>query len=169
MDTNWAYNLDLLAQNGVLDFDAPSYVMNQNPRYVGSPLTPPSPYIGQLPPAPNLNQPEIDEFRIEDTKTPEKNDENPVKNPLWKKLLFGTIAAGALIFGGVKISKLIKNKTLTTKSVTDFFKNTGTKTTAFFKKYGKKTGKFLKDTGIKIGNFFKTMWNKLVNLVKKKP
>ena len=45
MTTNWAYNLDMLAQNNVLDFDAPAFVMGQNPRYIGSPSRPPSPYV----------------------------------------------------------------------------------------------------------------------------
>ena len=29
--SNWAYNLDMLAQNGVLDYDAPSYITGQAP------------------------------------------------------------------------------------------------------------------------------------------
>lgn len=63
---NWAYNLDMLAQNGVLDFDAPSFIMGQAPRYVGAPSAPPSPYVG--PPyiaTPQLQQPEFDEFKKE--------------------------------------------------------------------------------------------------------
>ena len=62
MGTNWANNLDMLAQNGVLDFDAPAYVTGQKPRYVGAPAMPPSPFAGPVPQAPNLNQPKTDEF-----------------------------------------------------------------------------------------------------------
>lgn len=46
MTYNWAANLDMLAQNGVLDYDAPSYITGQKPRYVGSPDIIPSPYGG---------------------------------------------------------------------------------------------------------------------------
>lgn len=35
--SNWATNLDMLAQEGVISFDAPSFVMGQKPRYVGNP------------------------------------------------------------------------------------------------------------------------------------
>ena len=57
---NWAYNLDMLAQNNVLDFDAPSFITDQAPRYIGAPSAPPSPYIGPpLPNAPALKQPQI--------------------------------------------------------------------------------------------------------------
>ena len=59
----WSDNLDLLAMNGVLDFDAPSFVTNQNPRYVGSLSNQPSPFIGQTPSGKNLSQPKVDEFQ----------------------------------------------------------------------------------------------------------
>ena len=59
---NWANNLDMLAQNGVLDYDAASHIMGQPPRYVGNPVMP-SPFAGQPPVAPNIQQPEIDEFK----------------------------------------------------------------------------------------------------------
>ena len=49
MTYNWAANLDMLAQNGVLDYDAPSYITGQKPRYVGSPDIIPSPYGGAVP------------------------------------------------------------------------------------------------------------------------
>ena len=63
MSPAWADNLDMLALNGVLDFDAPSYVTGQNPRYVGSIGYTPSPFGGPKPQTKNLQQPEIDEFK----------------------------------------------------------------------------------------------------------
>lgn len=98
---NWAYNLDMLAQNGVLDYDAPAFIMGQNPRYIGSPSAPPSPFVNGMPPAPKLQQPEIDEFQ------PEKDKKDIIKNPSWKKWAFGLLAAGALIFTGFKFKSTI--------------------------------------------------------------
>ena len=48
MSCNWAGNLDMLAQNGVIDFDAASYIMGQPLRYVGNPAHP-NPFNGQPP------------------------------------------------------------------------------------------------------------------------
>lgn len=139
MSANWANNLDMLAQNGVLEFDAPAFIMEQNPRYVGRPSYPPSPFAGPVPNAPALNQPKVDEFHQN-----EEQNKNLVKNPSWKKILFTTLAVGAIVFGGWKLApkfmpkikagfnKIRKNlnwasiKTFCSqkaKAVCDFFKN----------------------------------------------
>jgi len=152
MTSNWANNLDILAQNGVLDFDAASFVTGQAPRYVGAPSAPPSPYIGPpLPSAPALKQPQVDEFHQEKAKIPSKKEENKdyIKNPTWKKLLFGAVAVGAV---GVGIWKF--------KSACKWVKK------AFNKISWKSTKKFFVDKRKAIGDFFKKGWYKLF---KKKP
>lgn len=127
MSPSWADNLDMLAQNGVLEFDAPSYVTGQSPRYVGSIAYTPSPFVGPASSGQNLSQPKIDEFK------PADKGGGGVKNPVWKKWLFGLITAGVLVFGGWKFkSKIIpwlKNlpKTLKFDKITDFFKNSWNK------------------------------------------
>ena len=80
-----------------------------------------------------------------------KNEENKdyIKNPTWKKLLFGAVAIGTV---GVGIWKF--------KSASKWVKNT------FNKINLKSTKKFFVDKGKAIGNFFKKGWNKLF---KKKP
>lgn len=110
MSANWAYNLDMLAQNGVIDFDGASFVMGQNPRYIGRPSAPPSPYIGKPPAAQGLKPAEIDEFKQEKTKLPEREekDYDIVKNPSWKKWAFGVVALGGLIFAGFKAKAIYK-------------------------------------------------------------
>lgn len=130
---HWADNLDMLAQSGVLDFDAPAYVTGQPPRYVGSIAYTPSPFVGPMPQTKNLQQPQIDEFK------PSNDKNNFVKNPSWKKWLFGILSAGLLIFGGFKFkSKLLpwlKNlpQKLKLNKIGDFFKSGWEKFTGLFK------------------------------------
>lgn len=155
MSDNWANNLDMLAQNSILDFDAPAFITGQAPRYVGTPFAPPSPYMGPpLPNAPLMKQPEVDEFTQEKTKAVSKKDgnKNYAKNPLWKKLLFGTVALTAL---GLGIWKR--------KSITKWVKN------IFSKVNLKSIKKFFVDKGKAIGRFFKKGWNKFTKLFKNKP
>ena len=136
MSCNWAGSLDMLAQNGVLDYDAPSYITGQKPRYVGSPSVIPSPYAGPAsnPKIPYLREPDVDEFLHE---KPDKKD--IVANPSWKKWMFGLVTAGALIFGGIKFkSKILPAikklpQTLKLDKVADFFKNGWNKFTGLFK------------------------------------
>ncbi len=132
MSPAWADNLDMLALNGVLDFDAPSYVTGQNPRYVGSIGYTPSPFGGPKPQTKNLQQPEIDEFKY--NKDSKENKKASPSIPAWKKWLFGAIAGGLLIFGGWKF----KSK--------------------WFSHIKKLPEKLKLD---KIGDFFKNGWNKL--------
>ena len=147
MSLGWADNLDMLAQNGVLVFDAPAYITGQKPRYVGGLSSQPSPFVGPMPNNQNLQQPKVDEFSYEN-----KDKKDIVSNPAWKKWGFGLVAAGALIFGGYKFkSKLIpwvKNayKKISFKSVKDF----------------------VVDKSKKVGKFFKDGWDKFVGLFKSK-
>lgn len=123
MSANWAYNLDMLAQNGVIDFDGASFVTGQAPRYVGRPSMPPSPYVGPpYPSAPSINQPQVDEFQKQKNKLPkiEEQDNDLIQNPSWKKWAFGILAVGGLIFAGFKAKSIYK-------WVKDFIKNPSSK------------------------------------------
>ncbi len=165
MSANWAYNLDLLAQNNVLDFDGAAFVTGQAPRYVGRPAMPPSPYVGQVPPAPALKQPEVDEFKQEKTKLPkqeEKNENEIVKNPSWKKWAFGAIALGGIIFAAFKaksaynwVKDLFKGKKFKGKKLSNKFKWSN------IKDYASKKWDKVKD-------FSGKQWNKFKNLFKSK-
>lgn len=158
MSSNWASGLDMLAQNGVLDFDAPAFIMDQAPRYIGSPSGPVSPYIGgPLPNAPALTQPKVDEFKQEKTKLPPSNnnkDTNFVKNPSWKKILFGALALTAAGFGIYKF-----------KSVKNYFKTGFNNLTNKFSFKSIKT--FVSNKAKAVGKFFKNCWTKIKNVFKK--
>ena len=154
MSCNWAGNLDMLAQNGVIDFDAASYIMGQPLRYVGNP-TNPSPFNGQPPTMTNLNQPKIDEFKINNQ---QNQGGQPSSIPTWKKVAFGALAIGGLAFFGYKF-----------KSISSWCKNQFNKLRSGNISF-KSTKKFFKDIGTSIGNFFSTGWKKFTGLFhKKKP
>ena len=165
MTTNWAYNLDMLAQNGVLDFDAPSFVMGQNPRYVGRPMRPPSPYVGQVPPAPALNQPEMDEFKPQKQKQPKvdkQNNTDEIQNPSWKKWVFGALAIGGLVFLGFKGKSIYKWVKDIPSKISNKFKNFKIKDSL------KKAKDYVVDKSKAFGKFVKKYWNKFIGLFKSK-
>lgn len=145
MSCNWAGNLDMLAQNGVIDFDGASYIMGQPLRYIGNP-TNPNPFNGQPPTMTNLNQPKIDEFKM-------SGDKKDVAKPSsWKKWAFGALALGALIFGGFKFkSKLVPCA-----------KN------AWSKLNFKSAGNWISNKAKSVGSFFKKGWNWFTGLFKSK-
>lgn len=178
MSCNWAGNLDMLAQNGVIDFDAASYIMDKPPRYVGNPSHP-SPFNGQPPTMTNLNQPKIDEFNMNGDR------KDTAKPASWKKWAFGALALGGLIFGGFKLkSKLIPwaknawNKvglksvgnwiSKKTKSVGNFFKKGWNSAGGYLKKGWQATWGFCKKIGTSIGNYLKRGWNWFTGLFKSK-
>ena len=113
-------NLDNLAREGIIDFDASAFILGTTPRYVGNP-----PYT-QLPlpdmsmvDTTNLKQPQKDEII---RTTPDKASKNTTsKNPTWKKVLFGLLATGLLIYGGSKLSKFKPVKNLFSK-IANYFK-----------------------------------------------
>ena len=88
---SWINDLDACASAGIISYDAPAYVRGAQPRYIGNPDFAQIP--GYLPPT--TQQPAKDEFKSTD----------PHNNPKWKKVLFGTVVAGALAAGIYAISK----------------------------------------------------------------
>lgn len=119
MSLDWVYPLDMCASAGILDYDAPASLLEQNPRYVGSPKFEEIP-TELLEKDIKIKQPPVnDEFN---------NSNSLVQNPSWKKWLFGGLAIGALgagIFalskGKIKLPDMTKVKAFGTK-VLDFMK-----------------------------------------------
>lgn len=142
MSDNWAFNLDMLANNNVIDFDAPSYIRGQKPRYVGSPEKMPEDFI---PNSSNLQQPQKDEF------TPNENNENPVKNPAWKKWAFGALLIGGLGFAGYKFRGKLSPLWDKVKNAVKF----------------DKIKQFCIDKAKLVGDFFKNGWEKFKGLFKR--
>lgn len=92
MIQNWVADLDLLAANGIIDYDGAAYLHGRTPRYIGNPMfrVPPPP-----PGAPTM-RPQLD------TDTYNPADKPLIDNPGWKKLLFTFLAGGLLVYGGLK-------------------------------------------------------------------
>lgn len=92
MIQNWVADVDLLAANGIIDYDGAAYIHGKPPRYVGNPafrVVPPPMGVGMM--QPPLTQ---------DTFNPA--DKPLIENPGWKKLLFTFLAGGLLMYGGIK-------------------------------------------------------------------
>ncbi len=109
---NWTTSVDMLADAGIIDFDASAYIMGAPARFVGRPQYP----IYNIPPI-ALKPPVKDEYR---STLP---DNTIVKNPLWKKILFGAILTVAGVLGIAKLHnapQMFKNIKV---KVSDFFKN----------------------------------------------
>jgi hypothetical protein len=103
-------SLDNLAANGIIDFDADSYVKGKAPRYVGDPdgytglpLDRPlmaEPY-GISPGAQLSGHPARDAFV--------NHGDKHHGNPTWKKALAAVLIAGLAVFGGIKYKDKIAN------------------------------------------------------------
>ncbi len=96
---NVTANLDFLANIGVLDFDAASYIAGSSPRYIGytNNILPPivhTPMDGK-----HLVQPSEDSF----------NGKTASDGSLWTKILLSAAAISAAIIGGPKLGKSIKS------------------------------------------------------------
>lgn len=145
MSENWAFHLDNLASAGIIDFDAPAYLLDQQARYVGHPK-----FENDLPQLLPDNiklkdAPKTDEFNS-------TNNTNLVQPPKWKKWLFGGIVAagiGALVFAGFK-GKLKMPKNLSKLKMPDM-----TKVKNFLKNTGSTIVKYAKKPFIWIANKFK--------------
>lgn len=116
MSSDWILALDSLASGGVIDFDAPAYLLDQPARYVGHPSMEKLPNeISLLPEGTKMKeQPKHDGFH--------HPDEGMVQTPAWKKWTFGAIltaliggAAGAILLkkGKIKLPKNIKMPDMT--------------------------------------------------------
>ncbi len=114
---NWTSSVDMLADAGIIDFDASAYIMGAPARFVGSPQYP----VYNIPPL-AIQPPKQDEYR------PTMPDRSIVKNPLWKKVLFGGLATLGILVGVAKIRK-----------APQFLKDIGVKVSDFFKNMFKKT------------------------------
>lgn len=133
MYSNWVSDLDMLASSGVINFDAPAYLLDQPARYVGNPnfeslpMTNPS----LLPEGTKMkDQPKSDGFN--------NADKNLIQNPSWKKWTFGAIAAAAVAGGIYAVSKgkiKIPNfKNFSMAKAGTAIKNFGTKAIDYIKK-----------------------------------
>ena len=162
MSANWAYNLDMLAQNGVIDFDGAAFITGQAPRYVGRPAMPPSPYADQVPPAPALNQPQIDEFKLKKQKLPKQQNSNNndiVQNPSWKKWLFAAMTIGGLVFLGFKAKSIYT-------WVKDFLNSPGSKLKNLFS--WSKTKTYFQNKWQSIKHSCSNGWSKFTGFFKSK-
>ena len=110
MSENWVSSVDMLADAGIINFDAAAYVTGTPARFVGRPNTP----VYNLPPL--SQQPQQDSFQSNN------KDNSIVKNPLWKKVLFGILAIGGITWGCYKLSKMSKSINNWFSSITKFFK-----------------------------------------------
>ena len=143
---SWADSLDMLAQNGILDYDAPAFVTGQNPRYVGSPDKIPSPFVGGVPNAPALKQPQTDSYS--------PNKENIVHPSSWKKWAFASLALGIVGIG-------IFNRKSIVNTVKNTFNNLKTKLS------WKSIKTFISNKAKAVGKFFKKCWGKIKGIFKK--
>ena len=93
MSLDWVFPLDALAAGGVIDFDAPAFILDKPARYVGSPRFEDILNIDNtslLPKETKIKeQPKIDGFVSEGG--------NIVKNPSWKKRLTGCVVGTAVV------------------------------------------------------------------------
>lgn len=98
MSSDWFYPLDALAAGGVIDFDAPAFILDQPARYVGNPRYEEIANFDNtalLPKGTKMkDQPKSDGFGP---------DDNIVKNPSWKKWLAGGIVGSLVVAAAVGI------------------------------------------------------------------
>ncbi len=152
-------NLDNLAREGIIDFDATSFVTGTKARYVGNPswAQQPMPDMSDVD-TKNLQQPNVDELISSDS----IRQGEVSKNPLWKKVLFGVIAAG-LLLGGVKF---FKGKNL--KNLISGLSNPFAGVGKAIKNGGKTLLNKLGNFGTSVKNTVKSGFSKVVNFVKSK-
>lgn len=112
MALNWVFALDSLAANGVIDYDAPAYILDQPARYVGNPSMTDLPMtdISLLPPGTKLKDiPNIDEYE-------NSNKKGLVQPKRWKKWAFASV----LLLGAVGIIFRKKLSALNMKNIKAF-------------------------------------------------
>lgn len=139
MSADWVTSVDMLADAGIINFDAAAYVTGSKPRYIGNLPRP----IDQMPSL-NLGLPDdvlsplqADVYNPLASNNSPAGNNSPVKNPAWKKMLFGALSIGGIIWG---IKTLSKNPV-----------------------------KALNAGGGKVKTFFVNSWNSFAGIFKKKP
>ena len=181
MSVNWSDGLDMLAQNGVLNYDASSYLKGTPPRYTVNQTSYVMPTAGPVG-APYVNNHGVpsDQFGAMSPKR-----EKEIRNPLWKKIVWGGVliatggmAAKWLIKGGARTAKKVvtspKYQTgmqnlraglkKNWKSIINFFKHPIKNTKIGIRKHPK-----LYKVCKAIQNFFKHPIRSIKNIFKKKP
>ena len=134
--SDWVMALDNLAASGVIDYDAPAFILGQQPRYIGHPdlasLSVQNPAYLQ---GTKIKSLQADSFQ---------NNNNLVQNPKWKKILFAGVAVGGTLLIAaslislkrkIKLPKFLKFKSpqINTPKFTAI-KNFGQKILSFVKK-----------------------------------
>lgn len=95
-------NLDNLAREGIIDFDAAAFLTDTKPRFVGNPGYTQVP----MPEMAGIDTSNLAPLSQDELKYKNSGKAKPVShNPLWKKILFGFISAGLIIAGGCKLFK----------------------------------------------------------------
>ena len=130
MASNWVYPLDVCAAAGILDYDAPADILEQEPRYMGSPIFKAIPKLDAslLPDGTKMKgQPKSDQF--------DKSSSDLINNPTWKKWAFGalaTLGVGTAVVAGLASKGKIKLPKMS--GIGTSLKNFGTKIWNFIKK-----------------------------------
>ena len=146
MSSNWVLALDNLAASGVIDFDAPAFLLGQKPRYVGNPSLEHLPLENPMYLPEGVKMKDIPQSDIYE----QSESKDLVHNPKWKKLLFAGVAiAGAILIGGAVLS----GKHKVSAGITNI-KNT----ISNFKLPKIKVPKFVKSFTSKAGNILKTVF-----------
>lgn len=154
MTENWVYHLDNLASAGIIDFDAPAYLLDKPARYVGNPK-----FENDLP---SLLP---DDVKLKDAPKSDEFDspgeKDSAKTPNWKKwAIGGVITAGigalsyALFRNKIKMSKFLSNMKMP-KFLSKIKMPNMTKTKNFLKNAGSTIVKYIKKPFIWIANKFK--------------
>lgn len=127
--------LDSLAANGVIDFDADSYIKGTKPRFVGSPEGGSLPFQQPLSPVGTPHNGKLSGGPQKDAFIKRAGEEE-YKPFSWTGLLAGTIAASLAVFTGFKIKSMITPKSKikeddvkSPSEVVDRAKETNAKTT----------------------------------------
>ncbi len=98
---NWVTTFDALAASGVIDFDAPAFLMDKKSRYIGHPN------LEKLP----LDDSNYYPHGVKLKDVPDKDildisqSNKLIENPTWKKILFGAIAIAGTILGAFALHK----------------------------------------------------------------
>lgn len=112
MNYDWVSSVDMLADAGIVGFDAAAYVTGTPARFVGRPQYP----VYNIPPL-AIQPPKSDEYNNH------KKVENIVKTPVWKKVLFGALALTGIVWGVAKLRKMPSCLKSFGSKIGDFFKN----------------------------------------------